>query len=41
MSNSDIKDVVLHACEAADLNETFKESFPECANCILSRVSIK
>jgi hypothetical protein len=34
MMNCDIKEVVLHACEAADLNEDFKETFPDCAKCI-------
>ena len=31
MMNSDIKDAVIHACEESDLNEDFKENFPDCA----------
>jgi hypothetical protein len=34
MMNSDIKDVVIHACEPGDLDEDFKDNFPECAKCI-------
>ena len=34
MMNSDIKDVVIHACEEDDLNEDFKDNYPECAKCI-------
>jgi hypothetical protein len=34
MMNGDIKDVLLHACDAADLNESFKDTWPETAKCI-------
>jgi hypothetical protein len=34
MMNSDIKDAVIHACAAGDLNDDFKATFPQCAKCI-------
>jgi hypothetical protein len=34
MMNSDIKEAVIHACEEDDLDEDFKENYPDCAKCI-------